>query len=97
MAIVNIKPLTPASLCNINPFIENNFDSLTQYQMLMKLSEKVNELSEKVNELISVFNDTVDSKIKDYIDVQFNNIMLNTIYDSESETLTMYLDKSKEV
>lgn len=90
MAIVNIKPLTPASLCNINPFIENNFDSLTQYQLLMKLSEKVNEL-------ISVFNDTVDSKIKDYIDVQFNNIMINTMYDSETETLTMYLDKSKEV
>lgn len=90
MAIVNIKPLTPASLCNINPFIENNFDSLTQYQLLMKLSEKVNEL-------ISVFNDTVDTKIKDYIDVQFNNIMLNTMYDSESETLTLYLDKTKEV
>lgn len=88
MAIVNIKPLTPASLCNINPFIENNFDSLTQYQLLSKLSEKVNEL-------ISVFNDTVDTKIKDYIDVQFNNIMLNTMYDSESETLTLYLDNSK--
>ena len=90
MAIINIKPLTPASICNINPFIENNLDSVTQYQLLMKLSEKVNEL-------ISVFNDTVDTKIKDYIDVQFKNIMLNTMYDSETETLTMYLDKSKEV
>lgn len=90
MAIVNIKPLTTASLCNINPFIENNFDSLTQYQLLMKLSEKVNEL-------ISVFNDKVDTKIKDYIDERFDSIMLNTMYDSETETLTMYLDKSKEV
>lgn len=87
---INIKPLTPANVCNINPFIENNLDSLTQYQLLMKFSEKLNEL-------ISVFNDTVDSKIKDYIDVQFNNIMLNAMYDAESETLTMYLDKSKEV
>lgn len=90
MAIVNIKPLTTANVCNINPFIENNLDSLTQYQLLMKLSEKVNEL-------ISVFNDTVDTNIKDYINVQFNNIMLNTMYDSETETLTMYLDKSREV
>lgn len=87
---INIKPLTPGGVCNINPFIENNLDSLTQYQLLMKLSEKVNEL-------ISVFNDTVDTKIKDYIDIQFNNIMLNTMYDSETETLTMYLDKSREV
>lgn len=88
MAKINIKPLTPAGVCNINPFIENNLDSLTQYQLLMKLSEKVNEL-------ISVFNDTVDTNIKDYINVQFNNIMLNTMYDSETETLTMYLDKSR--
>lgn len=90
MATINIKPLTPASVCNINPFIENNLDSLTQYQLLMKLSEKVNEL-------ISVFNDTVDTKIKNYIDERFDSIMLNTMYDSETETLTMYLDKSREV
>lgn len=88
MAIVNIKPLTPANVCNINPFIENNLDSLTQYQLLMKFSEKLNEL-------ISVFNDTVDTNIKDYINNQFNNIMLNTMYDSETETLTMFLDKSR--
>lgn len=90
MSIVNIKPLTPASVCNINPFIENNLDSLTQYQLLMKLSEKINEL-------ISVFNDTVDTKVKELVDKQFNNIMLNTMYDSESETLILYLDKTKEV
>lgn len=85
MAIVNIKPLTPASVCNINPFIENNFDSLTQYQLLTKLSEKVNEL-------ISVFNDTVDTNIKDYIDKRFNDIMMTAAYDEETETLTLTLE-----
>lgn len=85
MAIINIKPLTPASVCNINPFIENNLDSLTQYQLLMKLSEKVNEL-------ISVFNDTVDTNIKDYIDKRFNDIMMTAVYDEETETLTLTLE-----
>lgn len=85
MAIINIKPLTPASVCNINPFIENNLDSLTQYQLLMKLSEKVNEL-------ISVFNDTVDTNIKDYIDSRFNDIMMTSVYDEETETLTLTLE-----
>lgn len=85
MATRNIKPLTPASVCNINPFIENNFDSLTQYQLLTKLSEKVNEL-------ISVFNDEVDTNIKDYIDNRFNDIMMTSIYDEETETLTLTLE-----
>lgn len=85
MAIVNIKPLTPVSVCNINPFIENNLDSVTQYQMLAKLSEKVNEL-------ISVFNESVDNNIKDYIDKRFNDIMIGAIYDEETETLTLSIE-----
>lgn len=82
MAIVNIKPLTPANVCNINPFIENNLDSITQYQMLAKLSEKVNEL-------ISAFNESVDNNIKDYIDKRFNDIMIDVIYDEETETIAL--------
>ena len=89
MAIVNIKPLTPASVCNINPFIENNLDSLTQYQLLMKFSEKLNEL-------ISVFNDRVDTNIKDYIDKRFNDIMMTAVYDEDSETITLSIDIKEE-
>lgn len=85
----NIKPLTPGSVCNINPFIENNLDSLTQYQLLMKFSEKLNEL-------ISVFNDKVDTNIKDYIDKRFNDIMMTAVYDEDSETITLSIDRKEE-
>lgn len=89
MATINIKPLTPAGVCNINPFIENNLDSLTQYQLLMKFSEKLNEL-------ISVFNDKVDTNIKDYIDKRFNDIMMTAVYDEDSETITLSIDRKEE-
>lgn len=65
-------------------------ESLSYYEQLCKLTACMNKM-------IDVLNNTIDKTIKDYIDIQFNNIMLNTMYDSESETLILYLDKQSEV
>lgn len=65
-------------------------ESLSYYEQLCKLTHSMNKL-------IDVVNNTIDDTIKEFVDKQFNNIMLNTMYDSESETLTLYLDKTKGV
>lgn len=65
-------------------------ESLSYYEQLCKLTASMNQI-------INVLNNTIDDTIKELVDKQFNNIMLNTMYDSESETLTLYLDKTKEV
>lgn len=65
-------------------------ESLSYYEQLCKLTACMNKM-------IDVLNNTIDDTIKEFIDERFDAIMLNTIYDSESETLTLYLDKLKEV
>lgn len=65
-------------------------ESLSYYEQLCKLTHSMNKL-------IDVVNNTIDDTIKGFIDERFNSLMINTMYDSESETLTLYLDKSKGV
>ena len=52
--------------------------------------EQVCKINAKLNELISVFNDELSQDLKDYIDENFNNIMLNAMYDDETETIIFY-------
>ena len=45
----------------------------------------------KMNELIDFANNDLTNQIKLYIDNQFNNIIFDTLYNEENETLIIYL------
>lgn len=64
-------------------------ESLSYYEQLCKLTHTMNEM-------INVLNGTIDESIMMYIDNRFNDIMLNTMYNADSETLTFFLE-DKEV
>lgn len=62
----------------------------------MSYYEQICTITAKMNELISVFNDQLTQELKDYIDERFNDIMLDSMYDAETETLILYLNHTEE-
>lgn len=74
----NLKYLTPFKCCIIQnfPFIEEDFDAITNYQLLCKVVEylnntitAVNKDTEQVSKLTDAFNN-----LKDYVDNYFKNL-----------------------
>lgn len=62
-------------------------ESLSYYEQICRINKKVNEL-------ISIFNEELTDELQKYIDERFNDIMLDTMYDPVTETLTLYLSHS---
>ena len=61
----------------------------------MSYYEQVCNIKAKINELISVFNEDLTNELKKYIDERFNDIMLETMYDAETETLILYINHNE--
>lgn len=57
-------------------------DSLSYYEQLCKLTNKMNELIDFVNGEIS-------TTIQNYLEQHFNDIMINAIYDEPTETIIL--------
>lgn len=62
-------------------------ESMSYYECICKLTAKINEL-------ISVFNEELTDELTAYIDERFNEIMIDAMYDSSTETLILYLSNS---
>lgn len=57
-------------------------DSLSYYEQLCKLTNKMNEL-------INFVNGEISTTIQNYLDQHFNDIMINAIYDESTETIIL--------
>ena len=57
-------------------------DSLSYYEQLCKLTNKMNEIVEFINGNFS-------EAIQNYIDKKFNDLMINAIYDEATETIIL--------
>ena len=62
-------------------------ESLSYYEQICRINKKVNEL-------ISIFNEQLTQDLQKYIDEKFNEIMINAMYDAQTETLILYLDNA---
>ncbi len=60
-------------------------DSLSYYEQVCKLTGKVNEI-------IDFINTGANEALKEYIDTQFNNLIINAIYNENKETITLQKD-----
>ena len=83
-----VLPLNFQCLTNF-PFIEQDFDSNTIYELLCKTVGKLNEV-------INFIDTTLEQSLNDYINQKFNSIMLNSMYISETETLVLYLENKED-
>ena len=79
----NIKPIKFGCITEF-PFLDYTFDSITDWEILQKLGCKTNEI-------IRFINNILEEKLDVYIDKRFNDIMLDSMYDAETETLILYL------
>lgn len=79
----NLKP-TPIGCIPEFPFLDASFDSITNWEVMQKLGQKTNEI-------IAFINDVLEKKLIEYIDQRFNDIMINSMYDSDTETLILYI------
>lgn len=68
------------------PILEDDFDALTDYELFSKMVGYVKSLD-------SFVKNELDVQLKAYIDKRFNDILLDTMYDSETETLIMYINR----
>ena len=65
----------------------------SSYKVALSYEEQLMCIGEKTEEIIKFINDILEDKITDYINEQFNNIMIDTMYDSETETLILFLNR----
>ncbi len=69
------------------PILEDDFDALTDYELFSKMVAYVKSLD-------SFVKNELDKELKEYIDERFNEMMLNAMYDAETETLILYLSEN---
>lgn len=88
---MNNKNLEPIKFDCITefPFLDYTFDSITDWKILQKLGCKTNEI-------IRFINNILEEKLDEYIDKRFNDIMLDSMYEAETETLVLYLTHESE-
>lgn len=70
------------------PILEDDFDALTDYELFSKMVGYVKSLDAYVK-------GKMEDELKAYINQEFNNIMMDTIYDPVTETLVLYLNRSE--
>ena len=85
---MNNEKIKPIFNCcnNVAKVIPLAFDESMSYY------EQVCMLVSKINEVIYTFNNMVTEEVIEYINKTFNDIMINTMYDEDNETLVLYLD-----
>lgn len=77
------------------PFIEQDFDALTDYQLISKIVEYLNQVITSQNNLVDDMNDleTAFNTLKDYVDHYFDNLdvteEINNKLDSMAEDGTL--------
>lgn len=59
----------------------------------MSYLEQIAYLKHKTNEIITFIDDVLEEKINDYINAKFNDMIINTMYIADTETLVLYLDE----
>lgn len=84
--INKVRPLPPLQCIQNFPYVDESINSINDWQLLQKYGAKIDEI-------INFINTTLDKSINEYIDARFNNMIINTMYEAETETLVLYLDE----
>ena len=70
------------------PILEDDFDALTDYELFSKMVAYVKSIDAYVKT-------ELDTQLKSYIDKRFNELMLDAMYDADTETLILYLRENE--
>ena len=87
---------------NIKKF--NHFNDLpftlgelpSSYLISLSYEEQLLCLGKKIEEIINYIDTLLNDKISEHIEKIFNDIMINYMYDAETETLILYSEREGE-
>lgn len=82
--------INPLNLCNKRLTIGT---LPTSYLQSLSYEEQLLLIGKHINEIDSFINTILEQKISDYINTMFNDMIINTMYEADTETLILYLDK----
>lgn len=68
----------------------------TSYYEALSYEEQLFYIGHKTDEIINFINAILEQKINEYIEEKFNDIMLDSMYEAETETLILYLTHESE-
>lgn len=69
------------NMCNTHKVLPLVYDdSLSYYEQLCKLTNTINDI-------INLIGGDATGVLKEYIDKRFDNIMINAVYDMQTETI----------
>ena len=68
----------------------------SSYLASLTYEEQLLWLSRKTDEIITFINNILEQKLSEYIEEKFNDIMLDSMYKSKTETLVLYLTHESE-
>lgn len=67
----------------------------TSYLASLTYEEQLLWLCKQIKDLTKFVNDILEEKLNDYILKEFNNILFDTMYEQETETLVLSLNESE--
>lgn len=82
-----------ADLNKIKPFSCTIGHLPTSFMISLSYEEQLLCIGKKTDEIIDFINTILEQKISEYINAKFNDMMINSMYEADTETLILYLDE----
>ena len=68
----------------------------SSYSISLSYEEQILLIGKKTEEIIAFINDILEQQLNEYITKMFNNIIINSMYEPETETLILYIDRKED-
>lgn len=81
------------NLKNVNVFPVSLGHLPTSYSLSLSYEEQLLCIGEKTDEIIDFINSILEQKISEFINAKFNDMIIDTLYEAETETLVLYLNQ----
>ena len=82
------------NLKNVNMFPVSLGHLPTSYAISLSYEEQLICIGKKTDEIIDFINTILEQKISEYINAKFNDMIIDTLYEDETETLVLYLNST---
>ena len=82
------------NLKNVNMFPVSLGHLPASYALSLSYEEQLICIGKKTDEIIDFINTILEQKISEYINAKFNDMIIDTMYEAETETLILYLNST---
>ena len=69
----------------------------TVFSDALSYGEQISKLTHKINEIINIVNSNLDESVNALLEEKIKNLFIDSVYDAETETLTLSIRYGEEV